>query len=59
VVANHTTLSRTTIGVIAARASVFLEQAIVETAYETSHARPQNILLERPRFAGKVPRKRL
>jgi hypothetical protein len=41
VVTNHTTLSRTTIGVIAARASVFLKQLIVKTTVKRLMADPK------------------
>jgi hypothetical protein len=41
VVANHTTLSRTTIVVIAARTSVFLKQLIVKTTMQLIMADPK------------------
>ena len=41
VVANHTTLSWTTIGVITARASVFLKQLIVKTTVKRLMADPK------------------
>jgi hypothetical protein len=41
VVANHTTLSWTTVGVIAARASVFLKQLIVKTTMKLLMADPK------------------
>ena len=53
VVANRTTLSWTTIGVIAARASVFLKQLIVKTTVKLLVADPKKSFLGSCDLQGK------